>query len=145
MSFAIHINTPPRHPNRPSFLRGVVGFLHRKTLLPMFLDSVLKAGVGNLVDSMASIVDRFVTTPDEKTKALMALRELEIKETEILTSSANEALKHDIEDRASARQREIAIKDTTPRILAYGSLLGFFGILTALIFVDIPPTAKDVL
>jgi hypothetical protein len=63
----------------------------------LFLDSVVKAGVGGLVDSVASLIDRFVTTPDEKTKALIELRALEVRETEAIVSSASAALKAEAE------------------------------------------------
>ena len=43
-------------------------------------------------------------------------------------------------DRASARGREIATGDWTPRLVAAGTFLGFFGICGALAFVDIPTT-----
>lgn len=49
------------------------------------------------------------------------------------------------DDRASARQREAAVKDRTPAIIALASFCGFFGVLALLIFRDIPPGAKDAL
>ena len=47
------------------------------------------------------------------------------------------------EDRASARQREVHTKDWMPGIVATCVMLGFFGILTAMIYVAIPDTAHD--
>jgi hypothetical protein len=60
--------------------------------LPLFLDSILKGGISGLVGGIADIVDRFVTTPDEKAKALIELRALEVRETEIIISSASAAI-----------------------------------------------------
>ena len=49
------------------------------------------------------------------------------------------------EDRASARDRETKVKDWTPKILAYGVTIGFFGLLAYMLKHEIPSTSKDVL
>ena len=49
------------------------------------------------------------------------------------------------DDRGSARAREMAVKDRTPAVIALASFLGFFGILTMLMFREIPAGAKDAL
>ncbi len=49
------------------------------------------------------------------------------------------------DDRANARQREVEVKDITPTVLAYGVTLGFFAVLGAIMFADIPPSGRDVL
>lgn len=49
------------------------------------------------------------------------------------------------DDRASARDREKSVKDKTPAIIAFASFAGFFGVLVALIFKEIPTGAKDAL
>lgn len=46
------------------------------------------------------------------------------------------------QDRDSARNREIQLKDKAPAVIAVVSFVGFFGILLALMFVDIPPTGE---
>ncbi len=47
-------------------------------------------------------------------------------------------------DRNSARQREMAVKDWTPMVLAAGTTIGFFGLLTALLFVEPPAGSREV-
>jgi hypothetical protein len=47
------------------------------------------------------------------------------------------------DDRASARAREMAVKDSTPRVLAYLVAGGFFGLLTTLVFHPLPEAGKD--
>lgn len=48
-------------------------------------------------------------------------------------------------DRDSARNREIQVKDRTPKILAYLITAGFFGMLAAMLFKIIPDENRDIL
>ncbi len=48
-------------------------------------------------------------------------------------------------DVASARQREMALKDYTPSVLAYILTAGFFGLVFALLQYDVPVENKAVL
>lgn len=48
-------------------------------------------------------------------------------------------------DRDSARNREIQTKDFTPRVLAYGVTVGFFGLLGYMLKFDVPAANKDIL
>lgn len=48
-------------------------------------------------------------------------------------------------DRDSARQREMAVLDKTPRNLAYGVIGGFFFILITMMFFEIPAASRDIL
>lgn len=48
-------------------------------------------------------------------------------------------------DRNSARMREMSVKDWTPRLLALGVTLGFFGLLTLLVFHQAPDASRDLL
>ncbi len=45
-------------------------------------------------------------------------------------------------DRASARSRQVKTGDQMPAFIAFAALGGFFGILTAMIFVDLPPGSE---
>jgi len=105
-----------------------------------FLDIFGSKGlVGSVTDVLKGV--GILKDPEAEAKVKEALGRL----ADQVAARANELEQIQANDRASARQREMAVKDRTPQVLAYGSVLGFFGILTALIFVDIPPTAKDVL
>lgn len=48
-------------------------------------------------------------------------------------------------DRDSARNREIQVKDITPKILAYLVTAGFFGMLVFMLFKGIPNENRDIL
>lgn len=48
-------------------------------------------------------------------------------------------------DRNSARNREASVKDVTPQILAYSITFGFFGLLTFMLFNEIPDGSRDLL
>ncbi|HWK45142.1 MAG TPA: hypothetical protein VNT30_10490 [Stellaceae bacterium] len=48
-------------------------------------------------------------------------------------------------DRASARAREISVRDWVAPTLAIGITLGFFGLVTFLCFRDVPAATRDLL
>jgi len=49
------------------------------------------------------------------------------------------------DDREGARQRQIAIKDHVPAMLAFTITVGFFGLLAAMLKVAIPQDAKEII
>lgn len=73
---------------------------------------------------------------------------LKLKEAEGAFKVRMKELDVDIErvasdDRKSARQREVSIKDKAPATLAAVSFAGFFGVLALMIFVEVPASTKD--
>lgn len=57
-------------------------------------------------------------TPEQRTELLKQENEIKVRMAEI-----------EVEDRASAREREIKLNDKTPAILSYITLIGFFAII----------------
>ncbi|MBI5749596.1 MAG: hypothetical protein HZA00_10775 [Nitrospinae bacterium] len=49
------------------------------------------------------------------------------------------------EDRASARQREMAVRDKTPTVLAYAYTIGYFAILGVIMKWGVPDNAREMI
>lgn len=77
-------------------------------------------------------------TPDQ----LLALKKSEQEFAVQMKTLGIEEEKLGFDDTANARAREMAVKDSTPSILAYGTTVGFFIALAALHFVPIPQENK---
>lgn len=74
-----------------------------------------------------------------------ALAKIEADRTIELERLANERARIDADDRASARAREIAVKDWIPGILAIGVSLGFFGVLGFMLKFGAPKEGGEAL
>ncbi len=66
-----------------------------------------------------------------------------LKQAELVFRQQMKELEIDLEalhvaDRANARDRQIKTGDQMPAFIAFAALTGFFGILTAMVFVDLP-------
>lgn len=90
--------------------------------------------VQSAIESSKLTGDQIVQLRDAENAFKVRLRELDIDEKKL-----------DVDDRSSARQREIAVKDKAPIVLGLTAVLGFFGILVALFVVPIPDGTKELL
>src|SRR5690349_12715517 len=81
---------------------------------------------GKLLERLKNIIDEVVTTKAERTQ-------LEIKFSDVIHRHEQELLRAELEDRRSARQREVDVVKSgsinfTQNILAYAAIVAFFTI-----------------
>lgn len=97
------------------------------------------------VDDVQAAVDSGQLTGDQ----LIALRKADDEFREKMQAAGFENVQKleqiAADDRASARAREVAVKDKTPMVLAMAVTAGFFGVLLFMLLKDIPQQAHDVL
>lgn len=122
-----------------------------KAGLPL-LANALVPGSGVVVAALGSAMGLSNATPDAITTALAAdptalekAREFEATHQETLLKLALDRQELENTDRASARAREMTMKDKTPMILAFVITGGFFGTIAALLLAPLPASAHDYL
>ena len=64
----------------------------------------------------------------------VAMRQLDVQESQLAYG-----------DTTDARAREVAVRDHTPALLAFGVTIGFFGLLGLLAFHDVPTSNQNAL
>jgi hypothetical protein len=103
---------------------------------------------GSTEDKQKAIVEAITgtrTTPEQLLALKQAEQDYSLKMAELGFKNAESLESISMNDRDSARKREIDVKDNTPKILAYAITLGFFGMLIFMMFHDIPAASRDVL
>lgn len=93
---------------------------------------------GNVFEGVKDIVRTFKLPPEQQLA-------FDSKMAELQTNAELKLAELEVNDRNSARNGEMGVKDRTPAILAYSITGGFFGVLCGMMFVEIPISAKDVL
>lgn len=91
------------------------------------------------------VIDRLFPDPEQKAAAMIELEKL--RQSGELAKMANDTQELQIaaDDRNSARQREIAVKDRMPAVLAILITAGFFGTLGYMLRYGVPPEGSEVL
>jgi hypothetical protein len=106
----------------------------------MALDTIIKGGLSGVIGGVTDIIDRFVTTPDEKAKAIIELRQLEVRETEAIVNAASAAIV------AEAQSDDPYVRRSRPTFLyiMYGVILWNFIFLPVFqFFTDQPMLPLD--
>jgi hypothetical protein len=98
--------------------------------------------IGEIVSFVHSVIDRVIPDP-------AAAAEAKLKTTELAQKGDLDELHFMVEDKASARTRELAMlqaghKDYITPVLAIGITLGFFCLLAATFFIPIQPSMVSV-
>jgi hypothetical protein len=115
------------------------------------LEQALGLAPGSGPDAITEVVQTSMT-PDAIAKVRQADQEHAEKMKQLdldllkLNQTHDEAFAQtDAADRDSARKREVAVKDWTPSLLAYGVTAGFFGTLGFMLVNGKPATGGDAL
>lgn len=101
--------------------------------------------VGKPVKESADAIAEAVAgaTPEQIAKLRELDHDFQLKMQAMGFEHAEELEKIAADDRASARAREIALRDRIPAILAIGITAGFFSVLALVVFHRLPAESRD--
>lgn len=99
-------------------------------LVAMAVPKVLEIG--------GKLLDRFFPDPTQRAEAELKLLEMQNNGELAKIAAETEMARIEVDDRKSARERQIAVKDRLPGILAVGVTIGFFGILSYMLVHGTP-------
>jgi ABC-type siderophore export system fused ATPase/permease subunit len=77
--------------------------------MPNFLNKIFSGGAGQVVESVANVVDKFVQTKEEKDAANLELQKVLNTHLEVMEQEATKQLEVQQKEMDSARNREIQI------------------------------------
>lgn len=115
-------------------------------LIGMAAQAVGKALGLDKVEATQDGIEKVISAdPDALLKLKQADQEFQLAMEKLGFDSIEKLAEIDADDRASARAREIAVKDSTPRVLAFLVTIGFFGLLAWLAVKPVPDMSKDII
>lgn len=83
--------------------------------------------------------------PDALLKLQDAENQFKLQMQKLGLDDAEKMAQMDVDDRANARARQIAVKDRTPAILAFTTTAGFFALLALLAYHAVPVQSEKLL
>jgi hypothetical protein len=104
---------------------------------------ILGSEIGNTVEAITQAVAG--ATPEQMILLKEADHKFSLQMQQMGFAHESELEQIAADDRASARNREIALKDHTPAMLAAAVTLGFFGVLTYILGYGVPKVGGDAL
>lgn len=107
--------------------------------------SIANALTGGIVGQIGDVLSKTNTTDKERLELQKAIEKQVQEHVTQMETIALEREKLIVSDRDSARQREIAVKDYVPALLAIFLTSGFFGLLGWMMYEAPPPDSRDVL
>lgn len=99
----------------------------------------------SLIPVVEKVFDRIFPDQQEAADAKMKLIELQQNGELAKLAAETDEFRIEVEDRKSARDREMAVKDHMPAVLAIGVTLGFFGVLGYLLVQGVPERGGEAL
>lgn len=90
-------------------------------------------------DKTIANVSDLVTSASQSPETLIKLKQIEADLKKYFAQLDIDVFALEVKDRDSARNREVQLRDNTPKILAYGITAGFFGAFGYLIRYGFPP------
>jgi hypothetical protein len=104
-------------------------------------------GVGKTVSPTADGISNAIATaladPTKRAELIQAEQQFQLQMKELGYESAEQLAATDAADRASARSREVALKDKIPALLALLVTVGFFGVLWYMLTHTVPDASHD--
>lgn len=98
-----------------------------------------------VLDVGGKLLDRLFPDPSQRDEAKLKLLDLQTNGELAKIAAETNIAKIDADDRNSARQREMTVRDKLPGILAIGITAGFFGILAWMLKFGVPDKGGEAL